>query len=81
MRRGNNLHFKGGKDERIAGINPLQQDKFNQDINIELGFPKNYFSHHNFKDSDGFNYTLEDFYDAGQLDDVIVKPSEYYKRF
>jgi len=58
----------------------LQQDKFNQDINIELGFPKNYFSHHNFKDSDGFNYTLEDFYDAGQLDDVIVKPSEYDKK-
>lgn len=22
-RRGNNLHFKGGKDERIAGVNPL----------------------------------------------------------
>ena len=26
-RRGNNLHFKGGKDERIAGVNPLQEDK------------------------------------------------------
>lgn len=38
-RRGNNLHFKGGKDERIAGINPLQQDKLNQDINLELGLP------------------------------------------
>lgn len=29
-RRGNNLHFKGGKDERIAGVNPLQQEsKYN----------------------------------------------------
>lgn len=28
LRRGNNLHFKGGKDERIAGVNPLQQEMF-----------------------------------------------------
>ena len=79
-RRGNNLHFKGGKDERIAGVNPLQQDKLNQDINLELGLPKNYFAYHSFKDSDGFGYTLNDFYDAGQLDDVVVKPSEYDKK-
>lgn len=79
-RRGNNLHFKGGKDERIAGVNPLQQDKFNQDINLELGQPKNYFASHVFKDSNGFKYTLTDFYDAGQLDDVVAKPSEYDKK-
>nr|DAH97430.1 MAG TPA: hypothetical protein [Bacteriophage sp.] len=42
--------------------------------------PKNYFASHNFKDSDGFWYTLNDFYDAGQLDDVVVKPSEYDKK-
>jgi hypothetical protein len=29
-----------------------------------------------FKDSDGFGYTLTDFYDAGQLDDVVAKPSD-----
>lgn len=79
-RRGNNLHFKGGKDERIAGVNPLQQDKFNQDVNLELGLPKNHFASHVFKDSDGFGYTLTDFYDAGQLDDVVAKPSEYDKK-
>lgn len=79
-RRGNNLHFKGGKDERIAGVNPLQQDKFNQDVNLELGLPKNHFASHVFKDSDGFGYTLTDFYDAGQLDDVVAKPSGYDKK-
>ncbi len=31
-----------------------------------------------FKDSDGFGYTLTDFYDAGQLDDVVAKPSDQY---
>lgn len=31
-------------------------------------------------DSDGFRYTLTDFYDAGQLDDVVAKPSEYDKK-
>lgn len=80
QRRGRNLHFKDGKDDRIAGSNPLQQDKLNQGINLELGLPKNYFASHSFKDSDGFNYTLYDFYDAGQLDDVVAKPSEYDKR-
>lgn len=79
-RRENNLHFKGGKDERIAGVNPLQQDKISQAVNLELGLPKNYFSSHDFKDSDGFVYKLTDFYDAGQLDDVVVKPSEYDKK-
>lgn len=79
-RRGNNLHFKGGKDERIAGVNPLQQDKHTQAVNLKLGFPKNHFAYYDFKDSDGFVYTLADFYDAGQLDDVVVKPSEYDKK-
>lgn len=63
----------------IAGVNPLQQDKFNQDVNLELGLPKNHFASHVFKDSDGFGYTPTDFYDAGQLDDVVAKPSEYDK--
>lgn len=40
--------MKGGKDERIAGVNPLQQDKFNQDVNLELGLPKNHFASHVF---------------------------------
>lgn len=38
------------------------------------------FASHVFKDSDGFGYTLTDFYDAGQLDDVVAKPSEYDKK-
>lgn len=74
-RRGNNLHFKGGKDERIAGVNPLQQDKFNQDINLELGLPKNHFASYVFKDSDGFGYTL-----IMPLDNKGVNGSDYKRR-
>lgn len=55
-------------------------DKLHQEVNLELGYPKNYFSFKTFGNTRGSEYVVRDFYDAGQLDDVIAKPSEYDKK-
>ena len=74
QRRGNNLHFKGGKDERIAGVNPIKGDQ--QEINFLKEYNPNVNQYYHIKDNNGYHT----FYDAGQLDDVIVKPSYFDKR-
>ena len=76
QRRGNNLHFKNGKDERIAGYNPQKTSK------QEIAFnPSNYINIDNpYYHAYNPQISSQEYYDAGQLDDVIAVPSEYDKK-
>lgn len=76
QRRGNNLHFKNGKDERIAGYNPQKTSK------QEIAFnPSNYININNpYYHAYNPQISSQEYYDAGQLDDVIAVPSEYDKK-
>ena len=75
-RRGNNLHFKSGKDEIIAGYNPqkpsIQEIAFNP-VNYRIA-NNPYYHYYNPQVSS------DEYYDAGQLDDVIATPSKYDKK-
>jgi len=57
------LHFKGGKDDIIAGINPEVRNEY--DI---FGNGGKYYN------------SSEGYFDAGQLDDVVVTPSQNDKK-
>lgn len=73
-RKGNNLHFDNGKDDRIAGTNPIKGDQ--QEINFLKKYNPNVNQYYHTKDNNGYHT----FYDAGQLDDVVAKPSYFDKR-
>lgn len=75
-RRGNNLHFKGGKDERIAGYNPQKPSKQEIAFNpVNYRIVNNPYYHY-------YNPQIsrDEYYDAGQIDDVIATPSKYDKK-
>lgn len=67
-------YWNDGKDERIAGINPIKGDQ--QEISFLKKYNPDVNQYYHTRDNAG--YTT--YYDAGQLDNVVVRPSYFDKR-